>query len=266
MKWGKASRTEFCTLIFLKQYSKYYFIINNLNIMENENPEQQVTPTKSKGEASPLVVSILVSVAAAMIVSYFVVSVKAPSGLQAAAVNDHIEAYLNSRTEEQLIADFYHVETAAHVSPHGYRKHIADGSSILVDLRSQEEYETAHVITAINIPAYATPDKSDYGAVDRIVGAFQELKDNNPGKDIIVYCYSMPCMTGRKIGKMLADNGIYVKHLGVGWSEWRYFWKLWNHDGETPVNPSDYVWSGPEPGVFKGESDPGCPLGGEFGC
>ena len=168
-------------------------------------------------------------------------------------------------TEEELIADFYATETAVHVSPHGMRKHITDvGSSvILVDLRSQEEYETEHIIGAINIPAYASPDKSDYGAVNRIVGAFKALPQD---KDIVVYCYSMPCMTGRKIGKMLAENGVYVKHLGIGWQEWRYYWNLWNHDGETKVNPADYVASGAEPGEFVGEGGAACPIGGEFGC
>tara|TARA_Y100000031_G_C8112137_1_gene334008 strand:- start:250 stop:846 length:597 start_codon:yes stop_codon:yes gene_type:complete len=168
-------------------------------------------------------------------------------------------------TQEEFIKDFYNVETAVHVSPHGLRKHITDlgESKILVDLRSQEEYETEHIIGAINIPAYSSPDKSAYGDVERIVGAFAELPQD---KEIIVYCYSMPCMTGRKIGHMLTEHDIYVKHLGIGWQEWRYYWNLWNHDGETKVNPADYVYSGPEPGVFEGEGGSACPIGGDFGC
>ena len=171
----------------------------------------------------------------------------------------------NNRGQADLIKDFYEVENAVHVSPHGLRKHITDlnNTKILVDLRSQEEYETEHVIGAINIPAYASPDKSDYGAVERIVNSFKALPQD---KEIIVYCYSMPCMTGRKIGKMLAEHDVYVKHLGIGWQEWRYFWNLWNHDGETKVNPADYVATGPEPGVYKGLGGSGCPIGGEFGC
>ena len=169
------------------------------------------------------------------------------------------------KTEDQLRADFYATENAVHVSPHGLRKHITDLgiTKTLVDLRSQEEYETAHIVGAINIPAYATPDKSDYGAIDRIVNSFKEIPEDH---EIIVYCYSMPCMTGRKIGKMLADHDIYVMHLGIGWQEWRYYWNLWNHDGETSVNPADYVVSGAEPGEFVGEGGSACPIGGEFGC
>lgn len=172
---------------------------------------------------------------------------------------------LSEKSEQELIKEFYAVETAVHVSPHGLRKHIDEigVTKTLVDLRSQEEYENEHIVGAINIPAYATPDKSDYGAVERIVSAFKALPQD---QEIIVYCYSAPCMTGRKIGKMLTEHDIYVKHLDIGWQEWRYYWNLWNHDGETKVNPSDYVAKGPEPGVFVGEGGTACPIGGSFGC
>lgn len=171
-------------------------------------------------------------------------------------------------SEAQLIKEFYAVENAAHVSPHGVRKHIADQEYIIVDLRSQQEYEEGHIIGAVNVPAYATPDKSDYGAVERIVGAFITLdaQAKLEGKEVVVYCYSAACMTGRKIGGMLAEHDIYVKHLGIGWQEWRYYWNLWNHSGETPVDPMDYVWSGPEPGIFVDEVVSPCDIGGEFGC
>lgn len=169
------------------------------------------------------------------------------------------------KSSDELIKEFYDVENAVHVSPHGLRKHMGENDDVvLVDLRSPEEYEAAHITGAISIPAYATPDKSDYGSVERIVDSFREISED---KEIIVYCYSMPCMTGRKIGKMLADHDIYVKHLGIGWQEWRYYWNLWNHDGETQVNSDDYITSGPEPGVFEGGvNSKACPIEGEFGC
>jgi rhodanese-related sulfurtransferase len=180
-----------------------------------------------------------------------------------------MNVYTPHKSQEELIAEFYEVENAVHVSPHGIRKHMADPypSFILVDLRSQEEYETEHVVGSVSIPAYATPDKSDYGAVDRIVNSFKELEAENPDKEIIVYCYSTPCMTGRKVGKMLTEHDIYVKHLGIGWNEWRYYWGKWNHDGETGVDPSSFVVSGPEPGKLEGDFvGKGCPIEGGFGC
>ncbi len=172
----------------------------------------------------------------------------------------------NERTEEELIKDFYLTEAAVHVSPHGMRRHMdkGDDTFILVDLRSPEEYEREHIIGAINIPAYKDPNTSAYGDVERIVGSFQELDQD---KDIIVYCYSIPCMTGRKVGKMLAENDVYVQHLGVGWNEWRYFWTMWNHEHEWDnTNVEDYIVSGSEPGVPAVRDVPS-PCGeGDLGC
>jgi rhodanese-related sulfurtransferase len=169
------------------------------------------------------------------------------------------------KSDEARIKDFYATETAVHVSPHGLRKKMdkGDDSFILVDLRSREEYEMAHIVGAVSIPAYADPDHSAYDEIDRIVSAFQDLGEN---KTVIVYCYSLACMTGRKIGNMLAEHGIYVEHLGIGWNEWRYDWDMWNHDGETPVRSLDYIVSGPDPGMPTVRELPS-PCGeGDFSC
>lgn len=183
---------------------------------------------------------------------------------------------INKITEEKLIKEFYQVENAVHVSPHHLRKAIMKGETdnfILVDLRSEEEYLSEHIVGAVNIPAYKDRDRSDYGAVERILNSFKKLQEKNPNREIIVYCYSIPCMTGRKVGKILAENGIYVKHLGIGWNEWRHFWKLWNHPHEWNLtNPTEYIVSGPEPGVFTGRNyldsnkTRGCSMDGEFSC
>lgn len=168
-------------------------------------------------------------------------------------------------TNEERIAEYYATENAVHVSPHSLRKKMDknDQSYILVDLRSAQEYETSHIVGAINIPAYSDPNTSAYDEKDRIISAFDALPD---GKDIIVYCYSTPCMTGRKVGQMLAEHQIYVKHLNIGWNEWRYYWDLWNHDGETPTKGEDYIVSGKEPGT-PNMTDWPSPCGeGELGC
>ena len=172
------------------------------------------------------------------------------------------------KTNEDLIKEFYEVENAVHISPHHIRKHMGkeDEDFVLVDLRSQEEYETSHIAGALNVPAYLSPDKSAYGDVERIVGEFKKIQEEYINKDIIVYCYSAPCMTGRKIGKMLVEYDIYVKHLGIGWQKWRYYWNIWNHDGATPVNPANYISSGVEPGEVTNSDFNGCSIEGEFGC
>src|SRR3989344_2692766 len=181
--------------------------------------------------------------------------------------------YYNNRpatpTPQDSIAEFYRIENAVHVSPHSLRGKMdkGDKSFVLVDLRSPQEYEREHIIGAVNISAYTDPNTSAYGEKDRIVGQFRELIAKNPEKEIITYCYSIPCMTGRKVGKMLAENGIYVKTLGIGWNEWRHFWTLWDHEHEwKTTKPADYIWKGKEPGVPVQREAPS-PCGeGEFAC
>jgi|TARA_B100002003_G_scaffold241611_1_gene263540 rhodanese-related sulfurtransferase len=187
----------------------------------------------------------------------------------AALVGALASSFINNMTpsNDELIRDFYRIEAAVSVSPHGIRKKMAKGdkSFILVDLRSSEEYEREHIVGAISIPAYSDPEHSAYDQVDRIVGAFNELPED---KTIIVYCYSIPCMTGRKMGHMLAEHGIYVQLLGVGWNEWRHFWTMWNHEHEwSQTNVFDYVISGTEPGEPKIDPNYISPcLEGEFDC
>jgi len=174
---------------------------------------------------------------------------------------------LDSDSKEELIKNYYETENAVIVSPHSLRKMMALGEDnfILVDLRSEEEYNISHIAGAINIPAYKDKDNSDYGAVERIVSSFENLPN---GRDIIIYCYSKPCMTGRKVGKILAERGVYVKHLGIGWNEWKYDWTGWNHEHEWNITGvEDYIISGPEPGSASGVNKSAvCPIGGSVGC
>lgn len=179
---------------------------------------------------------------------------------------------LNSQkpSPQDLITDFYLIENAVHVSPHSVRKKMDAGETnyVLVDVRSPQEYEKEHIVGAINIPAYKDPNTSisldtEKQEKVRIITSFRQLGND---KEIIVYCYSIPCMTGRKIGKLLIENNIYVKALGVGWNEWRYSWNLWNHDGETPTKVEDYISTGKEPGKPKiTNTFSPCKIG-ELGC
>jgi hypothetical protein len=78
-------------------------------------------------------------------------------------------------------------------------------------------------------------------------------------------------MTGKKIGHLLATNKLFVKELGVGWNEWRHFWKQWNYPHEwkeLEKKSGDYIFSGEEPGKFKVDPNiiTGCKIGGDLGC
>ncbi len=184
----------------------------------------------------------------------------------AGTAGGYLGASFHAPSNNARIAEFYATENAVHVSPHGIRKDIAAAKNdfVLVDLRSAEEYEKEHIVGAVNIPAYKDKDHSDYGAVERIVGEFKALPE---GKRIIVYCYSMPCMTGRKVGQMLAEHGIYVQHLGIGWNEWRHFWTLWNHEHEwNQAKVEAYIATGKEPGSYSGKPNIEPCIEGQFGC
>lgn len=171
-----------------------------------------------------------------------------------------INFYINDmeKTQNDLISDYYSTETATLVSPHHVRKDIMKGDSYkynLVDLRLIKEYEEEHIISAINIPVQLTINEklqlnyTNVSDAERIVDAFRALENN--GKETVIYCYSSSCMTGRNVGKLLVDNGIYVKELGIGWNEWRYDWNGWNYPSEwADTEVLDYISSGSEPGVF----------------
>lgn len=167
------------------------------------------------------------------------------------------------------IAEFYAIETAVQVSPHGLRKLIdkQDKSFVLVDLRSEQEYMSWHIVWAVNIPAYKDPDTSAYDDTTRIIGDFKKLTEFYADRSIIVYCYSMACMTGRKIGKMLAAEGIYVQHLGIGRNEWKYHWNLRNHEHErTQTSSADYISTGTGDMSRILTWSTSCPIDNEFWC
>ena len=161
---------------------------------------------------------------------------------------------------DQLRAHYYASQVATLVSPHSLRGRMdkGDESYILVDTRTVEDYEREHIIGAINI------DSAESFA--NVLSAYRAL---DPTKEIIIYCYSSYCLNGRKVGNFLAENGIYVKEMTVGWNEWRYDWQGWNYDTEwSSTDVMDYVIAGSQPGVpmVRKDADETCPLEGGFSC
>lgn len=152
-----------------------------------------------------------------------------------------------------LTKEYYDTENKVAVSPATLRKMIdeKDSSFILVDLRSKEEYNAEHIVGAVNIPAVTMNE-------DEIILAFKKLPQN---KTAIVHCYSAYCMLGKQVGQVLANQGIEVKDLNIGWSEWKYFWNLWN-PGEDPKMGLRYL----EKGSGNTKVIPGVCTNGKFGC
>lgn len=166
-------------------------------------------------------------------------------------------------TAEDKIAAYYANSAATLVSPHNIRERMSHAKSdfVLVDVRASEDYEREHVVTAVNI---------DTGRdLDTVLADFKQVIEENPGKEIIIYCYSAACMNGRKAGNFLADNDVFVKEMTIGWNEWRYGWEMWNYDTEwEEVKVEDFVVSGNEPGVVPDYAisiEP-CSIEGELSC
>ncbi len=144
--------------------------------------------------------------------------------------------------EHALRKQYYQSQSATLVSPHGLREKILHGdrSYIIVDTRDKESYEAEHIVGAVHIEP-----------VEGMVERFRELRQMYPDREIVIYCYTHVCMRGRKIGKVLAENGLYVQELGIGFNEWKNFWREWNYENEwSDITISDYVTDGPEPGEF----------------
>jgi len=160
------------------------------------------------------------------------------------------------KSNADVFREFYATETAVSMSPSDYLYELRTGKSpgILVDLRTPDAYKAGHMVTAINIPA---------GQMDtaQIVAAFSKLPKNATA---INYCYSSDCTLSRNVGKALADNGIYAKHLTAGWLEIARDYGSYGDYG-------NYIVNGTAPGTLSANQsinplacDPS--LGSEFGC
>jgi len=119
--------------------------------------------------------------------------------------------FLVQMSSENPIQQYYDIENAVSVSPFDYVSGLESGNAteVLVDLRNTRDYEAAHFNGSINIPA-------EEMSPEAVVSSFGNLSTD---KTLVVFCYSSYCMLGRKTGKLLADNDIYVKHLNIGWAE-----------------------------------------------
>ena len=165
-------------------------------------------------------------------------------------------------TENQRIKSFYSSNTATLISPHSLREQLHKGHEnfVLIDTREKEDYLRGHITTAINI----VPSKN-------LVNDFRNLEIQYPDKEILIYCYTHVCMRGKKVGKELADNGVYVKELGIGFNEWKNFWRQWNYEDEWEfIDINEFITIGEEPGVLKKNAadlfeTKGCSEG-EYGC
>lgn len=152
----------------------------------------------------------------------------------------------NLKSEAELQADYYITETATMVSPHGIRLKMDSGEIdfVLIDVRSAEDYKLGHIRGAINIPF----DGSDE-AIEKVRQAIEDGKKERRSYGLI-YCYSYACTLGRKTGKTLAQHGISVKEMTVGYGDWERLHHIWNNPGEV-YDIENYIERSDQPGELK---------------
>ena len=183
---------------------------------------------------------------------YVILGIGLVSGLIGAVAGVMVyEKYFE--VEKGVFEEYYEVENKVSMSPATLRRMIdqKEENLILVDLRSEVEYNREHVVGAVNVPAVSLSG-------DEIVSAFEKFGED---KKIVVYCYSAYCMLGKQVGELLAKNGIEVIDLNIGWSEWKYYWGIWNPGEEASVGER-YLEKGESGNLVAPEN---CQQG-EFGC
>jgi rhodanese-related sulfurtransferase/DNA-binding transcriptional ArsR family regulator len=111
-----------------------------------------------------------------------------------AAVEVLAEEYLGDRSEVERVGI---AELAAR---------LADGSVVLLDVRSRIEYRAGHVPEAVSIPIGDLP------------GALDELED---GVEIVAYCRGPYCVYADDAVRLLRARGRAARRLDVGFPEWR---------------------------------------------
>ena len=99
---------------------------------------------------------------------------------------------------------------------------------ILVDIRSQDEYQRGHIKTAVNIPAYKLVDNIEKTrtSANEIINQYKKLNPSN--KELIIYGYLPGADIVKEVAILFMERGYFVKMLAVGWQDWRGSYTRWN--------------------------------------
>jgi len=120
---------------------------------------------------------------------------------------------------------------------------------VVVDVRSEYEYQTLRVVGALNVPL---------SSLD-FVEQMKKLRSSNPAKDIVVYCNGKTCKKSYKATQKCRDNNIRnIIAYDAGIFDWaKKYPNKASLLGQTPVNPNkliskkDFKKKLVEPGKFE---------------
>lgn len=112
---------------------------------------------------------------------------------------------------------------------------------ILIDLRTNQEYQKGHISTAINISGYKSPEDLTFSSDQkkRVKGMFSPLYSK--GKQIVLYAQTSYSQTPSLVANLIGHTG-QVSILGIGYNEWAHMKTLWVPEAEwSSINPDDFV-------------------------
>lgn len=107
----------------------------------------------------------------------------------------------------EIVRDYFdEPETSSALSPDGLRDELGNGASTLIDLRNAEEYETAHLPSALNFPLGTLDASMEKIPMDR---------------ELLTYCRGPYCLGAMEGTELLRDRGYQAKRLRFGVPEWK---------------------------------------------
>lgn len=94
---------------------------------------------------------------------------------------------------------------------------------LIIDVRSQKEYDAGHIVTAKNIPIYETEMITDKGDLDteKVLGSFEGIEKD---KLIILYGQNSYATIPSDTAFLLEKAGKSAKALAIGWEEWEHLY------------------------------------------
>lgn len=95
-----------------------------------------------------------------------------------------------------------------------------DRDVLLIDIRSKEDYEKGHIVTALNLPVFGTGLMSESGnlneaGIEKAMSGV--IKD---GQIVVLYGQNAYSTTPTAIAQLLMDQYPDIKPLAIGFDEW----------------------------------------------
>lgn len=100
---------------------------------------------------------------------------------------------------------FLEAKLATEVGPHEAREEVEAGRAVILDVRSDESWQSGHVPNALHIPRKELPNR---------------LKELPRNKILVAYCSDLGCQSSLKATIELRKQGFDARHMVGGYKFW----------------------------------------------